>query len=1253
MNGFIKKAFITKRYLLITAAWLFVVSFLFSSFFSYRTSLKRARNQVEDQLQENQRSYHKLIKDTALLYSLYKGVYDKNDPFSIPETPFNFFIYSRNDLGNPILFFWNSHTVEPSITDLNGPDGSKLVQYQNGSFVIEKHSVIVKNTRLQVVALYPVKWKYFLENKYLTSGFEGIKGIGKLYEVSPKLSSPNVIKDIHGRPVFSLEKSETKTRADYDNFSIILWILGTLCLFIYINAVANNLFYSGGLRPAVGFLCAFIIIYRLLTIYLPFPFDFKKLELFDATIYASSRLLPSLGDLLLNSILVFWLIIFLKTHFLKKDRLPFTVTLKQAWIINLVVSAFFVLSAFFLADIVKSLVAQSTISFDVTDFFSLNIYTIIGFLVLTILLISFYHGSHILLHLIRLLPAVDTTYRVIATSVMGLLVLVFSPFNTTNSVNVLVLVWLILYLVVIQKRDRDWNRPILRSSLFIFWLMFFSFSVTFILIYQNNQSEKEKRIIAAEQLAMQTDPSGENLMGIAITSLDEKWLSDNFHRFEIENGNKFLKDSLTTENFSGYLNKFDIKIYTYDSLFHPLYNQDSASYAVIKSLIRSNKAKPTQTSGLYYYENTPDRFSYLYEKEVKGADSTVLGYFFVYAKPKRYKSEALYPELFNQASDLSADLNTNYAYAVYSNGKLINSFNDLSFSRELSSARVPMYEIEWRDEISRSELWYKPSNNKVVVVVKKQALSLEAITLFAYFFFSFLFIVLLFHAGRFLVNANFRWKQVWDTASLSIRNQIHLTIIFISLFSFIIIGIATISFFVIRFNKSNTERLGRTIQVMANEIESKIRDIRSSDDQLSIYDIGLSSNLDKLLAEVSDIHNVDVNFYDKEGSLRLSTIPYLYNKGILNRRMDPVSYFEMAHNKRAEWLQKESVGKFSYLSIYVPIKDENQETIAYLNIPYLNSQRELNEEISSFLVTLINLNAFIFLLAGAIAFFLANKITSSFNLISAKMREINLGSVNEAIHWKNKDEIGALVNEYNKMVKKLEASADALAKSEREGAWREMARQVAHEIKNPLTPMKLSIQHLQRAIDSGSPNVKELSQRMAATLIEQIDQLAQIAADFSQFANIGNIKPEVVKVDELLQSLIGLYSSDSKLVVHFHSSVAAPKIFADKTQINRLFTNLIKNAIEASYEKLPAALYVDINRRDKEILVSIKDEGSGIPQEIQKKIFSPNFTTKSSGTGLGLAICKAIVEKANGTIWFETEEGKGTVFYLSFPAYEK
>jgi nitrogen fixation/metabolism regulation signal transduction histidine kinase len=265
------------------------------------------------------------------------------------------------------------------------------------------------------------------------------------------------------------------------------------------------------------------------------------------------------------------------------------------------------------------------------------------------------------------------------------------------------------------------------------------------------------------------------------------------------------------------------------------------------------------------------------------------------------------------------------------------------------------------------------------------------------------------------------------------------------------------------------------------------------------------------------------------------------------------------------------------------------------------------------------------------------------------MRAVNLSKTNEEIIWNRDDEIGELVKEYNKMVAKLDESAAALAKSEREGAWREMARQVAHEIKNPLTPMKLSIQYLQKAINTNQPNVKELSSSVANTLVEQIDHLSKIAADFSQFANIGNTNIELFDLHDVIGSLKDLYRPDHNIQFDWKPVNEKVIIEADKTQMNRLFTNLFANAVEACDGNAACRIDVTEEQHNGSIRISIKDNGEGIAPEMQSRIFSPNFTTKSSGTGLGLAMCKSIVEQAKGKIWFETEKEKGTIFHVELP----
>jgi two-component system, NtrC family, nitrogen regulation sensor histidine kinase NtrY len=590
-----------------------------------------------------------------------------------------------------------------------------------------------------------------------------------------------------------------------------------------------------------------------------------------------------------------------------------------------------------------------------------------------------------------------------------------------------------------------------------------------------------------------------------------------------------------------------------------------------------------------------------------------------------------------------------YSIGVYHKGRLISPPGNYSFPIWLKPEELPHREFEQRVNGIFNELWYKSGNEKVVVIARKKETFIQAITLFSYIFCSFLFIVAVVQLLGFVFRTWLNGISIRRMLQLTIRKQIHSTFIFISVFSFVVIFFATVSSFISRYEQNNGEKLSRTMKIMVNEMQKKMADHNTFDDVIKIYDSVSNTGLQGLVDEVSDIHGVDVNVYDLNGNLQVSSEGNVYNKGVLSKKMDPMAYYNLEKLRKVLYLQKEKVGTFSFYSMYSPVRDADGQAYAYINIPYFTSQPELEKEISNFLVTIINLNAFIFLIAGLIAVFITNRITDSFSLISDKMKEVNLGKMNEAINWNRNDEIGELVQEYNKMVAKLGASATALAKSEREGAWREMARQVAHEIKNPLTPMKLSIQYLQKAINNNQENVKELSANVANTLVEQIDHLSKIAADFSQFANIGNINTTEFDLHEVIFSLKELYAANEKVSFAWNAASGPVRLQADKTQMNRLFTNLFANAVEACSEKSHCHIIVNERRDQGTILISIRDNGEGIPPDMQERIFVPNFTTKSSGTGLGLAMCKGIVEQAKGRIWFETEQGEGTVFHVELP----
>ncbi|TDO28243.1 phospho-acceptor domain-containing protein [Sediminibacterium goheungense] len=1242
--GTLKKAAYKHGYLAITAAWLYTFSFIFINYWSYNASPQKVKSKLEQHISKLENRYAELVNDTASLHALIASTNNKVKEEATKE-PFGLFVYAVTEKSTPTLLYWNANRYYLVPDDLYRQDSAWFSVKRNGEFEILKSSVPIKNGHLLVIGMIPIRWSYFIENKYLHSDFAGFEGLDDQYELTT-LAGNDVLPIFNsaGKELFGIKLKPGKSFISYDSFTILLRILSIVFLLIFLNSVTTDLMLIHGFKTGFIILTGIVLLLRLTAYQFNFPFDYSKLPLYNPSIYASNIIHPSLGDLLVNAILLFWLIGVYKNHTDGKTWLPKPLPLKIRNYGNIFILS---LIGFGIAGIVQSLVHDSKISTDVTNFFSLDIYSVVSFVILCFLVLSFFGLSQILLKPLidRNFPLLEQTVTIVVSSFICLL-LFFS--NSEIPAGLVILLWLLLFLLIINYRKKDLDLPLLRSTFFIFWVMFFTFSIAGMVLYENRVTEFEQRKRIAEKLALQIDPSGENLLNIAATNFDDQFLLKNFDRFQNEFENKYIKDSLINQNFSGYLNKYDTRIYTFDSLYHPLYNEDSTDYAAIKTIIL-NQARPTIIPDLYSYDNTSEGFSYLYQKEVTQKGGT-LGYLFVIIKSKRYKSEALYPELFNQVQNLSSDLNTNYAYGIYNKGKLINHFNTYHFPSRLKKEQINQFEFTYKLSGEYSELWFNGGNDKQVVVVKRNTWVVEFLTLFAYLFCSFLLIIFVFHLGSQLLKARFKWKEIKKLFRFNIRTQIQATIIFLSVFSFLVIGIATISFFIIRFNRSNEERLSKSIQVMSNEINSKLSSQFSFDDVLTFKNVGLSRELEQDIAAISDLHNVDVNFYDINGSLLTSTQPYIYNKHLLSTQMEPKAFQQLHYDNSIRYIQSERVGDFEYLSIYVPLSDEMGENYAYLNIPYLNSQNELNQEISGFLATLINLNAFIFLVAGAIAFFLTSRITASFSLIGEKMRQMNIGKSNQEIVWSRNDEIGMLVGEYNKMVRKLEQSALALARSEREGAWREMARQVAHEIKNPLTPMKLSIQYLQNAIMKGSPDVKELTSNMAQTLVEQIDQLSKIASEFSQFANIGNAKLEKIDLREVIESVIRLYATHPELEISFNNTLSTATVIADRVQMNRLLTNLLQNAVEAGMDKSQKVqVNILLEQKEGNILLVVQDDAGGIPESMQVNIFVPNFTTKSSGTGLGLAICKGIVEKANGTIWFETTEGEGTSFFIALP----
>ena len=1248
MKSFFIDIFRRNIYILLTAFGLFLTGYFLNLYFSGDNSVRQLRNSIQSFLQDRERDFDSLSRDTAFLRRLAYKRYSKKELDRIVDKKYGLFLYGSDSVGAGLyLQFWNDQRSLPTTAMINGPDTAGFIHLANGQYEYIKRTEFGADHKAHlVIGLIPIRWQYYITLSNLSPEFVDFPSAEKRVEIVPAKTDLPVVSS-RGSVIFYLSRKADYQAPAHVWLIPLMILLGLLLVLIIIHNIAHSVSQRWGTTWGIVFLVSTIVMMRAIVYLAPDLLNLRQFDLFDPTIYSSSIILNSLGDLVINSFLFCWIIMFVRRE-LHDYTIPQSVHRWKNWLLLTIGLALLVLTTFLFANIVQSLVTDAKISFNVTNFFSLlKNYSFIGFLALAALALGYFFLSQVLFQLIGYLIRSLSIVLYIITATIGLLVLTFIQRAETVELDIFVLIWLLCYVWLMQRRIFFDLRFRLNVSEVLFWLFIFSMSISAVILFENRKMTEAQRQDMAERLGKQSDPSNETSLSIYFSYIDNDFLTANFKRFHDQYENQQIKDSISNKYFPAYQDNFDTRLYTFDGDEKPLYNEPPVSYDTLNTTF-TVQGKSTDITDLRYVERSFDKFAYIYKKTVKN-DSTgkVAGYLFILSEPKSQKSgDALVPELFHQRSEDLPEY-----YAIYNKRELVTpgGGGDYPFSTHLTEAQVPKSDFVHIKREGYDELWHRVSDDNFVVVVRRDNSSIEDITLFAYLFSAFLFLVALFRGTALLIWSRLHWSQLKTYWQMNIRSQIHTTIIFISLFSFVVIGVATIIFFINRYNRNNLSRLDKAMQIMVSEVQSKLSAPVGYSVDGRLYYQGSRTELQGLIEEIAQVHGTDINIYDLDGNLQVSSNLFVYNKGILSKKMNPVAYYNLHQLNVIQFPHYEQIGGISYISIYRPLRDDEGNAIAYLNIPSFTSPDELKEEISNFLVTIINLNAFIFLIAGTIALFLTNRITSSFLLISQKMQEVNLGGTNEAIEWIRNDEIGGLVKEYNKMVKKLEESAAALAKSEREGAWREMARQVAHEIKNPLTPMKLSIQYLQKAIDNNSPNVKEMAGSVAKTLVEQIDHLSKIASDFSQFANIGNPKKEVFDLHEMLYSLTSLYETTENLLFKWVPVHQRIMVYADKTQLNRLFTNLLQNALEACDGSNRRVISVSEEMGDETIIVKVTDNGEGIPLEMQSKIFIPNFTTKSSGTGLGLAMSKTIVEQVKGKIWFETVEGEGTTFYVELP----
>jgi|SRR5690554_189776 len=400
--------------------------------------------------------------------------------------------------------------------------------------------------------------------------------------------------------------------------------------------------------------------------------------------------------------------------------------------------------------------------------------------------------------------------------------------------------------------------------------------------------------------------------------------------------------------------------------------------------------------------------------------------------------------------------------------------------------------------------------------------------------------------------------------------------------------------------------------------------------------------------EIKDIHSLEILLYDLNGNLLKSSRPSFF-KDTVSPKMPEYALQSLQNSSTKSYIKEFEEDGQKYQSSYTYITDSYFKPLAILNLPYIEDDGFLTKELKEYLYRLAVAYFFMLLVAIALAYFLSKYITRSLKEISDKLSKTRFHTRNKKIHIRDTPgEIAILVNSYNEMIDELEKSAAQLAASERETAWREMAKQVAHEIKNPLTPMRLTVQSFQRRFDCNDADIDQKMEEYTQTLLQQIDTLSSIASAFSTYAKMPAQQDETLNVVKIAKLALDIFNED---YIYFFSEEEEIRVRFDRTQLIRVVTNLVKNSIQSIEQKNNANPRVDVIVKTVGTYVSIvvTDNGIGVPEENRDFIFEPQFTTKTSGMGLGLGMVKNIVETYGGTVTLESSEEK-TTFTVSFPA---
>ncbi len=1164
-------------------------------FFFWKSKEEFARHYIETRLEKEIAEAQTLLKNDL------EGAFGYEYPVFIFE--------------NRYLVFWNNHKFDLPFIDRND-DPLYFIKNDQGDFVVL--SKITPQRSFYI--LIPLRYASEVNNQYLHSSPNysiiprGIEGIS-----INKPGDEQLDINYQGNPLFSINAASFELKNHPLQWLLLLLMAFTLiALVIWLWRKAIILDHNHFGRGLIVLLLSLMAI-RAFMLYLQLPFRYIDIPLFDARYYASSLLSPSYGDLFLN---MTGYVLFICYIWTKKSQLLWRLRYNVYAFAGLAVLYVLTLSlAHLLTRTVYNhstfLLNMGQVLDDIT--FKSIYYLIMGYVIVSMLLLSDVINRFFLSKRIKVLMLVIASVSVgiifsIGWSWLMVVVTVFismtlgtlsSTLNRATSFrkfgrhqvfNLIATVTLTSLLITLSVREYTFDK------------------------YKLDQQSVGNILLTSDDIL------GEYLLDEAIDRISDDVIIQN-RIFNPLAGKRIIYER-TLRILGGYFDKYNVDIRLFNGEGMAINTTDTVQMKHFED--KYQKAEySTVYEDIYYQPPGPGlpTGTYACFIPLKRYD-VVIGNIVLLLNLRQFTPGSAYPFLLADQQMETFNMNSGVSYAIFRDDELYISSGTFNYQSSIIDGLLNS-KLLFEEGVMLDGVFHvgqkSLDSEQVVIVSRRYSSALQSISQFCF--------VSIFFALVILIVVIIIRAILYRITNQALAVRIQLFAIFVLITSFFLVGVISMSISI-----SQNQRF--LIDEYQNKMDQVRFEIMSALDEYFSYNIS-NEELNAMIGQLSKKLKIDLNMYSNRGVKIASSLPLIFDNHTLSENINPVVLDRFFGSGVQSILVDENIGKLNYFALYEIIRppgDNNNFVIA--NIPfYEDTATRKSRVIDIFLVLVIILYALLVTILP-VSYFIARRITSPLQILAGKIREISLSRENKPIPWQGTDEVGMLVREYNTMLRNLEVSKEALKRQEKETAWREMAKQVAHEIKNPLTPMKLSLQHFQRTL------YDENQKNKITSLLKQLETISDIATSFSAFAKMPVPAIEPFNLAETLKHTVELHhKGDAEIDLYIETESIICQ--GDEKLMGRILSNLILNGIQSVHQKKPK-IDISLQKNTNEALISIRDNGSGIPEDIQSKIFIPNFTTKEAGSGIGLAIAKRGIEYVGGKIWFETSS-EGTVFYIELP----